>query len=362
MKRIKTIAVVLGMALLCFAAVAMAGESSFYDTVNNWLVRVYTVENLDPTGAPTGTYSVYMEFLNDNGDDIVQTEGLSEILKNGEIPSEYPILICNCAVNDQISLAHKFVASGTEVFAFDTHASGIVLHNNTIISRNNPAYPSISVSGNGVFGNVDIDATPPTRNFIVTNTGDANSSLTLGTVTFSGTGFSRIAGGCANGQTLAKDGSCTITMQFDPTTAGAYSGHLYIPSNDSDTATYDVPLSGTGTDEQQTGTADLIITSVSGPTAASNNSTVRLTIYVKNQGTGSAGPSKVKTTKGTAFLLDFDVPSIAAGQTVSVTGTYLLTCPVHATYYLYSNADGYLQVSESNENNNQRVSIITCNR
>jgi hypothetical protein len=352
MKRFKTIAVVLGMALLCFAATAMAGEASFYDSNNEWIVRAYT-EQTTPT---SGVYSIFVEILNENGTYFTPT---SEILLNGQALTDNPFLIDANQVTDVISIANKYVNGATEIFVFGTEVAGgpAVVHNHRTLSRDWPVPPAnISVSGSGSFGNVNVGSSS-TSYVTVSNTGEA--ALTLNSITVTGASFERDGGTC--GTTVAGGSNCTIGVKFEPAAVTSYSGNLQINSSDGDTPTVPVPLSGTGV--QQTGTADLIITSISGPTAASNNSTVRLTVYVKNQGTGSAGPSKVKTTKGTStFLLDFDVPSIAAGQTVSVTGTFLLTCPVHATYYLYSNADGYLQVTESNESNNQRISIITCNR
>ena len=46
---------------------------------------------------------------------------------------------------------------------------------------------------------------------------------------------------------IAANGKCTLTVTFNPTTAGTKSAFLRIPSNDSDTPYYDIPLTGTST-------------------------------------------------------------------------------------------------------------------
>jgi hypothetical protein len=349
MKRIKTIAVILGMALLCFAATAIAGDASFYDTTNNWIVRAYT--EMNPSG---GLYSIFVEILDENGGYFLPT---SDILLNGQATTN-PFLIDDNQVTEEVSIAYKYVTGGTDIFVFG-HEYGIPgqIHNNRVLSKNSPVAPAnISVSGSGSFGNINVGSSS-TAFITVNNTGQ--TVLTLTSINVTGTSFEREGGTC--GTTVAGGGSCTIGVKFEPAGAASYSGNLQINSSDGDTPTVNVGLTGTGI--VQSGTADLIITAVSAPTAVSNNSLLRLTVSVKNQGTGSAGPSKVRTTKGTSTLfVDIDVPSIAAGQTIQVTGTAVMTCPVHATYYLYNNADGYSQVTESNETNNQRISVVTCNR
>jgi hypothetical protein len=70
--------------------------------------------------------------------------------------------------------------------------------------------------------------------------------LVLGTIGSPLAPFSIVTGSqpCTNGQTLASGQSCTITIEFNSATAGAYNDNLGIPSNDLNNSIVTVPLSG----------------------------------------------------------------------------------------------------------------------
>jgi hypothetical protein len=368
MKRIKKIAVVLFAALLCFAVTAMAGESSFYDTTNNWIVRAYTEST--PTA---GIYSIFVEILDEDGDYFAPT---SDILLNGQALSANPLLIDANQVTDEVSIAYKYVAGGTEIFVFgdETGVPGQI-HNNRILSKNNPVAPAnISVSGNGVFGDVDVDATPPTKAITVSNTGVAN--LILGNISVTGTGFSQVAGGCTDGQTLTQGQNCIVTVQFDPTTQGAYVGNLSIPSNDIDTPTASVTLSGTGEAAPPTGNADItfpLYVGLNAQTSVENNQIFSVTAKVVNSGTAASGPFVVKLYFSTnkipgdsndILLSTWSVSQLNPGQTLTYIFSNLRVtgAAIHQTYYLVAHADANNDVGETNENNNIFTRTITISR
>jgi hypothetical protein len=80
----------------------------------------------------------------------------------------------------------------------------------------------------------------------VTNAGTAD--LLIGTVVLAGTNaadFVKQTDGCS-GLTLVPAGTCTVGALFDPARGGAKSANLNIPSNDPDTATLPVVLTGQG--------------------------------------------------------------------------------------------------------------------
>jgi hypothetical protein len=96
----------------------------------------------------------------------------------------------------------------------------------------------------------------------VTVTNDGCSSLTIGSITLGGTnaGEFAIQNDNVSGQTLAPGASATVQVVFSPTSAGAKTATLSIPSNDPDEATVNVALSGTGTQaaqEQRPGTSGI---------------------------------------------------------------------------------------------------------
>lgn len=94
------------------------------------------------------------------------------------------------------------------------------------------------------YGTVSVGATSA-QTFTVTNSGTA--TLTIGTVAVGGTNASEFVKGTdtCNGQTLAASGTCTIDVTFTPSSAGSKSATLTIPSDDADTPSLDVALTGT---------------------------------------------------------------------------------------------------------------------
>ena len=103
--------------------------------------------------------------------------------------------------------------------------------------------PGISVSPtSGTFAGQSVNTTSAASNFTVTNTG--NASLSITGITVSGPDAAAFAKSttCA---TVAPSATCTISVTFTPTTAGAKTASLSIASNVTGSPTL-VGLSGTG--------------------------------------------------------------------------------------------------------------------
>ncbi len=111
----------------------------------------------------------------------------------------------------------------------------------SIIGAGVPA-PSIQVSGNGAFGNVQVGASA-THTLTISNNGNAN--LTLGNISGASAPFSLSNDNCSN-STVAAGNNCTVEMVFSPSAEVSYSASLSIANNDSPQT---VALSGTGTAE-----------------------------------------------------------------------------------------------------------------
>ncbi|MGB9291109.1 MAG: choice-of-anchor D domain-containing protein [Terracidiphilus sp.] len=104
------------------------------------------------------------------------------------------------------------------------------------------ATPTLSVNVTSlVFGDVNLN-TPTTQSVILTSTGTA--SVTVSAATVIGTGFT--VSGATFPLTLTPNQTATLTVQFDPTTAGAVTGQLTITSNSSTDPSAVISLSGTG--------------------------------------------------------------------------------------------------------------------
>jgi hypothetical protein len=145
-----------------------------------------------------------------------------------------------------------FDAVFTPSSATGTDPGSIVLSTN-----GSPAQLTIPLTGNSIaattvlaasptslaFGNVNLNTSSPLPTTI-TNTG--NSSVTVTGVNTVGAGFS--ASGVANGLTLQPNQTATLTVTFDPTTAGAVSGaSVTVVSNAGGLV---IPLSGAGNAQQ----------------------------------------------------------------------------------------------------------------
>ncbi len=102
--------------------------------------------------------------------------------------------------------------------------------------------PTLSISAASIaFGNVSLN-TPTALTVALTSTG--TGSVTVNSATVTGTGFS--LSGTTFPLTLNPNQSVTLSVQFDPTVAGAATGSLTIVSTSSTNPTTVVSLSGTG--------------------------------------------------------------------------------------------------------------------
>ncbi len=102
--------------------------------------------------------------------------------------------------------------------------------------------PTLSVNATTIaFGNVNLNS-PATQTLILTSTGSAAVTVSAATVT--GSGFT--VSGVTFPITLNPNQTATLSVQFDPTVAGAVTGQLTITSNSSTGSSAVVSLTGTG--------------------------------------------------------------------------------------------------------------------
>ena len=101
---------------------------------------------------------------------------------------------------------------------------------------------TLSINATSVaFGNVNLN-TPATQSVILSSTGTA--AVTASAAAVSGSGFT--VSGVTFPITLNPNQTATLSVQFDPTVAGAVTGQLTITSNSSTGSSAVVSLSGTG--------------------------------------------------------------------------------------------------------------------
>jgi len=106
-----------------------------------------------------------------------------------------------------------------------------------------PATPDISVAPTSHdFGDVTV-GNSSTVTVTISNTG--NSDLEIGQISLGGTDFVVSDDNCSD-RTVAAGKNCTVTVTFNPQTEGAKSATISIASNDPDTSTATVALTGKG--------------------------------------------------------------------------------------------------------------------
>jgi hypothetical protein len=152
---------------------------------------------------------------------------------------------CNVEVTFSPTLAGGPMGASLGVNSTDPDTPLIYI-NLSGTGSSNPV-PNISVSTTFIgFGNYYEGTSSLPQTATILNTGTA--SLVIGTITLTGTDVSQFSkqNDVCSAQTLAPSASCTLQVVFSPTSAGAKSASLAIPSNDLDTPTVNVGLAGTG--------------------------------------------------------------------------------------------------------------------
>jgi hypothetical protein len=107
--------------------------------------------------------------------------------------------------------------------------------------------PNISVSPQSHdFGTLDLGTSSSPQAFTVSNSG--NGDLTIGALSITGANaseFSKQSDTCS-GQTVAPSADCTVSAVFSPLSLGTKTANLIIPSDDPDTPSLSIALTGVG--------------------------------------------------------------------------------------------------------------------
>jgi hypothetical protein len=199
---------------------------------------------------------------------------------------------------------------GTTTYEFDTP-----------ITATTPANIAVSPTSKA-YADTKTNASSSAQTFTVTNTG--GSSLTVGTLSLSGANanqFSKSSDNCS-GQVVAGGGSCTVQVTFSPTSTGAKSGTLNIPSDAPNNTNLTATL--TGTDTEANISVDL---STKNYGALNVGSTSAQTFTITNSGTASLviGTVAISGTNAAEFVKGTDTCN---GQTVAASAT----CTIQVTF------------------------------
>ena len=231
-------------------------------------------------------------------------------------------------------------------------------------SNADPAQNLTANPGSVDFGQVE-SGSPAEKEIALKNNG--TSALTISSIKAPASPFSLYKDDpqCADGQLLRQNESCYFTAVFQPEKSGSFSGNYEITYDSGKKIQIQVKGQGVGSGGGgQTGEKpDIEMKYVMHATSITNGSTLIMTVYIKNSGTGTAGPFVVKGTKGKSTVMyTWNVSSLAPGQELSESFSYQMFCTPHSYTYLYHTADADNQITESNETNNSTSTSVWCSR
>ncbi len=147
--------------------------------------------------------------------------------------------------------------------------------------------PEITVTGGPLdFGTQDIDAGPTaSQSVTIANDGDDNLNFTGAGIQIAGVDASEfLIVSVTDTSPLIPGATRTVDVAFDPSSTGAKSANLAITTDDDDEPTVNVPLSGTGTDQEITVTGGPLDF---GDQDIDNGPTASQSVTIANDGDGN---------------------------------------------------------------------------
>jgi HYDIN/CFA65/VesB-like, Ig-like domain/NHL repeat len=276
-----------------------------------------------------------------------------------------PVTINNISVSSNFSEADDCpaaLANGTTctIYAyFEPTASGtlngnITINDNGFFSQVNTVSltglgSAISLSGAPLtFGSETVKVRSVAKTVTVTNNG--TNTITMGAITLTNTtDYAISANTCpASGKTLAANGSCTISVTFDPQGTGVRRGAVVI--NDSDPSTPQlVGLSGTGASN-----VGLNPTSITFPATAVGTSSGAVKINLTNSTGGNITLGNPAVTVTGPFI-NAATTTCTPNLIIAASGTCVINVQFHPTAVGF--ASGSISVADSDPTTPQSVSL-----
>ncbi|MDE1175827.1 MAG: choice-of-anchor D domain-containing protein [Edaphobacter sp.] len=242
---------------------------------------------------PTSSTGALTDFVTS-----VDSTSRYNIIENGNAEVLEHILASSTVTNDSTASASlaSYVSAVTQPhFTADFAAvnlngsatpAGLTLHDGLVVSFLIPPAPTTaSVSSSSLnFGSVDIGSSV-SQTITFTNTTSFTSTVTISGITISGTNSSDYTETNTCSSALASEASCTITVTFAPTAAGARTGALTIASDSTSNPSLTVSLTGIGVsvlssnvDSLSFGNIDLGATSAAQTVTVSNGTTLPIAL------------------------------------------------------------------------------------
>ncbi len=216
--------------------------------------------------------------------------------------------------------------------------------------------PDITVAPTSIdFGSVQVGSSS-TQTVTVTNDGTAN--LNVGTISLGGANADQFAihNDNCSGQALAPGASATVQVVFSPTSAGAKTATLSIPSNDPDENPVNVALNGTGI--QQTQQVSTATGTGTGTFTTGSGSVTGLTAVAEATLPAAGKPAGVTFPHG---FFSFNITNITPGSCGTVTITWPSAVAVGTTYWKYHASEGgWIQIPMGSDDGDNVTTITLC--
>lgn len=237
----------------------------------------------------------------------------------------YPAVVAGAAtLTINVTCAPTSVGAKTATLAIDTDAD------------NTPADVNVALTCTGVKPDLSLSAamldwgdvapgTPTQRMLIVTNASGATvSNLSVQAPALSGANAADFSVSPAGAFSLVPGGTRTLTLTFTPGAFGARTANLRLTSDDQETPTVDVPLTGTGRDRELTVVAPV------GPIAFGNvklgTSAPPSTISLRNDGNAPLTISGVTSAGAAASQFLVGGPATPATIAAGATTDWTVAC------------------------------------
>jgi len=314
-----------------FDPTAAGAASGTLTIASNSSTNAPTTVNLSGTGVPVlSAVSCATSSITGSG-----TDACSVTLNTAAASSGFVVSLAS--TNSSVTVpASVTVAAGATSASFSATVSSVSSAQSVTLSASvgsttqafvlqlNAAVPTLSVSSSNLsFGNIPVN-TSSSQSITLSSTGTA--AVTVNSATLTGAGFS--ISGATFPLTLSPSQTATLTVQFDPTAAGAASGTLNIASNSSTNASVALSLSGTGMPVL----AGLSCSPTSLSAASSSACTVTFnqaapaggsSVTLSSSNTALTVPASVTIPAGsTSVTFSASAGAFSANQTVTVTATF----------------------------------------
>ena len=186
------------------------------------------------TGAGTDTCTVTLNA-------VAGSRGLNVSLSSNNAAVTLPASVTVPANTASVSFSATVASAATAETATLTATSGTV--SETFTLELNAYIPNLKLStGSLAFGSVPVNTAATQQSVTLTSSGTAPLTISAGTLTGAGFGMS----GASFPLTLNQGKTATLTVSFDPSLAGAFTGAVTLTSNSSSGPSAVISLSGTG--------------------------------------------------------------------------------------------------------------------